>query len=167
MGIQSQPHAKITANEKFAVKGKHCMQVIHPLLSEFSFFVALHHHTFCNVRLLRGEAMAVWIELRHRKTGFYSWPCLASTDTQLSPPDSPHWCCSRWELQDRGLQSPGAKPSSSLDAEERHQGLLVTKMATEGSTLPFSVCDSLPPSYIHFLSLLTCVSMCLCTSNAT
>jgi len=111
------PDAKITVNEKFAVKGKHCMQVIHPLLSEFSFFVALHHHTFCNVRLLRGEPVAVRIELRHRKTGFYSWPCLAPTDTQLSPPDSPHWCCSRRELQDRGLQSPGVKASSSQGAE--------------------------------------------------
>lgn len=105
--------------------------------------------------------MSVWIELRHRKTGFYSWPCLAPTDTQLSVADSPHWCCSRRELQDRGLQSPDVKALSSLDAEQRHWGLLVTKMATEGLTMPLSVWDSLPPSYIHFLSILTCVSMCL------
>lgn len=130
--------------------------------------MALHCHTFCNVRSVRGEATASWIELRRRKSGFYSQFCLAAADVWLnlpahqcpwraSPmaacPAAQHCCCHwrmLWESGHGHLQEPQGSHSSSTGCRAGAiWGLLGTRTAIDGLTLP-------PPN-THFLSILACV----------
>lgn len=139
--------------------------------------MALRRHTFCNVRLVRGEATASWMELRRRKSEVYSQLCPAPTEARLDPSACQHTgrallpaahlpCCSaegcsqRRALAEQLWAPPepqGFHSSSTACRPGGVWGLLVTRTATDVLTLPFSARDSPPPPNTNFLSIVTYV----------